>query len=162
VLTNCDSYERFPPFPFQGLPPIARIPGAMPALSLPFRAGPIRRAAYRPFAKRPIPPELVDDWVAPSLQGGAIRRDVRKFTAGMHKRHTLEAAERFGELEVPVLLAWAPEDRVFKLRDAERLAAAIPRARLEKIADAKTFVPLDRPERLAELIRGFAASNGSL
>jgi len=56
-----------------------------------------------------------------------------------------------------VLIAWAPEDRFFKLRYAERLAAEIPGARLERIDDALTFVPVDQPQRTAELIAGFVS-----
>jgi pimeloyl-ACP methyl ester carboxylesterase len=161
VLTNCDSFDNFPPFPFNAMPPIARLPGGMTALTLPFRLGPVRRATYGQLAKRPIAPELIDDWLAPSMRDVDIKRDARKFTAGMHKRHTLEAARRFGELELPVLLAWAPEDSFFKLADAERLRAAIPNARLETIPDAKTFVPLDQPERLAELIAAFVREDST-
>ena len=55
-----------------------------------------------------------------------------------------------------MLLAWAPEDRFFKLRYAERLAEAFPDARLELIDDSYTFVPVDQPQRTAELIAAFA------
>jgi pimeloyl-ACP methyl ester carboxylesterase len=56
------------------------------------------------------------------------------------------------------MLAWAVEDRFFKLSFAERLAATIPGATLEKIEDSYTFVPEDQPERLAELIGAFAGA----
>jgi pimeloyl-ACP methyl ester carboxylesterase len=72
------------------------------------------------------------------------------------KRYTLAAAERFADLEIPVLLAWGAEDRLFKPSHAERLAEGDPGARLVMIPDAKTFLPLDQPERLAELIAEFA------
>jgi pimeloyl-ACP methyl ester carboxylesterase len=39
----------------------------------------------------------------------------------------------------------------------ERLAAAMPHARLEVIDGAGHFLPEDQPERLAELIAGFTA-----
>ena len=29
----------------------------------------------------------------------------------MNKRHTLEAAQRLGETELPILLTWAPGDK---------------------------------------------------
>jgi pimeloyl-ACP methyl ester carboxylesterase len=54
------------------------------------------------------------------------------------------------------LIAWAPEDHFFKFRDAERLAAAFPDARLERIEDSLTFVSIDQPERTADLIAAFA------
>jgi pimeloyl-ACP methyl ester carboxylesterase len=161
VLTNCDSYENFPPFPFGAMPPIARLPGGMTALALPFRIGPVRRTTYGLFAKRPIPRELVDDWMAPSLSDAEIKRDTRKFTLGIHKRHTLAAAQRFGELEIPVLLAWGRDDRFFKLPEAQRLAREIPDARLETVEDAKTFVPLDQPEWVADRIGAFVAATAA-
>jgi pimeloyl-ACP methyl ester carboxylesterase len=80
---------------------------------------------------------------------------VASILKGISPRYTLEAAERFGEFTKPVLIAWAPEDRFFKLRYAERLASAFPDARLELIEDSYTFVSLDQPERTAELIAAF-------
>ena len=55
-----------------------------------------------------------------------------------------------------MLVAWAPEDRFFKLRYGERLAKDFPNARLELIEDSYTFVPIDQPARTAELIAAFA------
>jgi pimeloyl-ACP methyl ester carboxylesterase len=83
---------------------------------------------------------------------------------GISNRYTLEAAERLRDFDRPALLAWAPEDRFFKFRFAERLATDIPNARLERVEDSYTFVPEDQPQRLADLIRDFArqpASAGS-
>jgi pimeloyl-ACP methyl ester carboxylesterase len=156
VLTNCDTYEHFPPFPFNLMVPVARIPGGMSALALPFRIGAIRRAAFAPFAKRKIPDALSASWMSPSATDAGVKRDLRKVTAGFDKRYTLEAAEHLSRSELDVLFAWAPEDHLFKLADAERLAAAIPNARLETIPDAGTFVPFDQPQRVADAISGFA------
>ena len=44
---------------------------------------------------------------------------------------------------------------MFPLRSAERLAAMIPGARLEQIADSRAFVPQDQPELLAQAIAAF-------
>jgi pimeloyl-ACP methyl ester carboxylesterase len=161
VLTNCDTFENFPPSVFKLLPPLAKLPGAMAVVGLPFRVPALRRAAFAPFAKRPIPAELVDSWMKPSQSDPAINRDTAKVTAGMNKRFTLEAAERLKTFDRPTLIAWAPEDRVFKLADARKLAGTIPDARLETIDDAKTFVALDQPQRLAELIGDFVAETES-
>jgi pimeloyl-ACP methyl ester carboxylesterase len=162
VLTNCDTHDNFPPSVFKVMPPLAKLPGAMTAMSLPFRIGALRRAAFAPFAKTTIPPELIDSWMQPSQSDAAIRRDTAKVTAGMNKRHTLEAAEKLARFDRPTLLAWAPEDRVFRLSYAERLAETIPGARLEKIPDARTFVPLDQPKHLAETIAAFVASSAAV
>ena len=54
-----------------------------------------------------------------------------------------------------MLVAWAADDRVFPLAHAERLAAAFPNGRLERIEDSYTFVSIDQSERTAELIGAF-------
>ena len=77
---------------------------------------------------------------------------------GISSRYTLEAATRFGSFDKPVLVAWATDDRVFPLTHAERLAAAFPQGRLERIEDSYTFVPIDQPERTAELVGAFAGA----
>ena len=157
VLTNCDTFEHFPPSVFKAMPAIARVPGGMTMLSAPFRIGPLARAAYRPFTIEPIPSELISSWLEPSLSDSGIRHDTRKLTAGMHKRHTLAAAEKLRSYERPVRFAWGTDDRFFKTAHAERLAAMLPDARIAEIPRARTFVPLDQPRRVAELIAEFAA-----
>ena len=159
VLTNCDTFEHFPPFPFNALPPIARLPGAFKALAFPFRSGRVRRATYAPLAKRPIDRELVDEWLAPLASDEGIARDARKTTAGIHKRHTIAAAERLRSFERPVRFAWGLDDRFFKLAHAERLAATLPDAAITQIDDAGTFVPLDQPARVAEAIDAVIAES---
>jgi pimeloyl-ACP methyl ester carboxylesterase len=70
----------------------------------------------------------------------------------------LQAAERLRAFNGPVLVAWGEQDRFFPRRLAERLAREIPRAQLEIVEGARTFVPEDAPERLAELIAKFVAT----
>ncbi len=55
VLTNCDTEDNFPPFPFNAMPPLARVPGGFVALTVPFRLGAVRRFAYGLLTDRPIP-----------------------------------------------------------------------------------------------------------
>jgi pimeloyl-ACP methyl ester carboxylesterase len=155
VLTNCDTYENFPPGIFKAMPPIAKLPGGMTLLSAPFRIGALARGAFKPFSKDPIPADLVASWMAPALHDPAVKRDARKVTVGMNKRYTLEAAEKLRNSELPLLLTWAPGDKLFPLKHAQRLAGEVPNARLVEISDSKTFVPLDQPAQLADLIADF-------
>jgi pimeloyl-ACP methyl ester carboxylesterase len=155
VLTNCDTHENFPPGPFKAMPPIARLPGGMAVLAAPFRIGAIARAAFRPFTKKPLPPELIRSWMEPGLNDPGVKHDLKKVTVGMNKRYTLEAAEKLRTSDLPVLLAWAPKDRVFPLKFAERLAGEVPNARIVEIPDAGTFVPFDQPQRVADEIATF-------
>jgi pimeloyl-ACP methyl ester carboxylesterase len=156
VLTNCDTHDNFPPGAFKAMPLIARLPGGMAAMAAPFRIDSLGRAAFRPFSKEQISPELVASWLQASSGDPALRRDLRKVTSGMNKRYTNEAAERLRGSQLPILLAWAPGDRYFPLSYAERLASEAGNARIVQIPDAKTFVPLDQPQRLAEEIADFA------
>jgi pimeloyl-ACP methyl ester carboxylesterase len=158
VLTNCDTHENFPPGIFKTMPPLAKLPGGMAVLAAPFRIPAVARAAFRPFTRDPLPPELIASWMDPGLHDPGVKRDLKKVTVGMNKRYTLEAAEKLKESELPTLLTWAPGDRLFPLKYAERLTADMPNARLVQIPDAKTFVPIDQPQRLADEIATFVGS----
>jgi pimeloyl-ACP methyl ester carboxylesterase len=57
---------------------------------------------------------------------------------------------------MPVLLAWAMGDRLFPARDARRLAADLPQARLVELPGDRTFVMLDHPAETAAAIDAFA------
>jgi pimeloyl-ACP methyl ester carboxylesterase len=159
VLTNCDTHENFPPGIFKAMPPLAKLPGGMTVLAAPFRIGAVARGAFRPFARTRIPDELIASWMEPGMRDPGVRRDLKKVTVGMNKRYTLEAAEKLRGSDLPILLAWAPGDRYFPLKYAERLAAEAGNARIAQVPDSKTFVPLDQPGRLADLIAEFAGSN---
>jgi pimeloyl-ACP methyl ester carboxylesterase len=157
VLTPCDAYDNFLPPAFRPLQALARVPGSvwLIAQSLRLRAARRLPLAYGWLMKRPDD-ALTATWLEPAGSSRAIRREVASILKSISPRYTLQAAERFAEFTKPVLIAWAPEDRFFKLRYAERLAGAFPDARLELIEDSYTFVPLDQPERTAELIAAFA------
>lgn len=159
VLTPCDAYENFLPPMFLSMQVLARVPGGIFVMAQSLRPRVFRRLplAFGWLAKHGIPDALSDAWLAPMLSNAAIRDDLTAVLKGISTRYTLEAAERFGQFDKPVLLAWAPEDRIFKLRYAERMAGAFPKARLEPIADSYTFVSLDQPKRTAELVAAFVA-----
>jgi pimeloyl-ACP methyl ester carboxylesterase len=141
VLTNCDAFENFLPPAFRPLQWAARVPGGLMGMM----------AGMRDFADAPT-----REWVDPFLTNREVRRDTIKVLRGIDSRYTIEAAEKLRTFDRPTLLAWAVEDRFFKISYAERLAATISGATLERIEDSYTFVSEDQPERLAELIARFA------
>jgi pimeloyl-ACP methyl ester carboxylesterase len=157
ILTNCDAYDNFPPKLFGYFKPTARIPGAWTLLAQSMRVKPLRRSpiAYGVLTKRPIPMEMLDEWLRPTIEKAEIREDTKKFILGTEPKLTEQAARDLEGFRSPTLFAWAPEDRWFKVEHADRLAASMPDARVVRIPDAKTFVSLDQPERLAEEISGF-------
>jgi pimeloyl-ACP methyl ester carboxylesterase len=157
VLTNCDAYDNFPPKLFSYFKPMARIPGAFALTAQMMRIKPLRRTptAFGQLTKSRIPEDMLDDWLNPALEEPRIREDTRKFILGIDPSQTVQAAKDLEGFDRPTLFAWAPEDRWFKVEHADRLAASMPNARVERIPDAKTFVSIDQPDRLAEAIRAF-------
>jgi pimeloyl-ACP methyl ester carboxylesterase len=156
VLTNCDCFEVFPPKEFVPMIKSARVPGAVRAALQPMRAAAARRAgmAYGGLA-REIPDEVTAAWVEPARTDAAVRRDLIRFMKAVDNAIAIDAAKRFAQLKVPSLVVWAQDDRFFPRELGERLAAALPNARLEPVANSRTFVSEDQPEALADLIRGF-------
>jgi pimeloyl-ACP methyl ester carboxylesterase len=154
VLTNCDAFEHFPPPAFAGMfKLLARVPGAIKVLELGGRSRGVRRRAMAlmPLTVQPIPDELLAAWMAP-LRDAGVRRDLRKVAQGISSEDTLAAAEKLGSFDGTALIVWGQRDKFFPLADAERLQRLFSDARLELIEDARAFVQLDAPERLAELI----------
>ena len=95
---------------------------------------------------------LARGWVKPVFERPAVLDDLRRFTVALDNEVTLDAARRLPAFGKPVLLAWAPDDKLFPLELARRLAAALPDARLETIAESRAFSMVDQPDRLAGLI----------
>jgi len=157
VLTPCDAYENFLPPAFKPLQWMARVPGSIWLMAQSLRADVLRRTvAYGMLAKRRLTADLTQPWGEPIQRDARIRGEVAAILRGIDSRYTLDAAQRFRGFEKPVLLAWAPKDRYFKLEFAERLERDFPNARLERIEDSATFVMVDQPQRTAELISEFA------
>jgi pimeloyl-ACP methyl ester carboxylesterase len=160
VLTPCDAYENFlPPF-FRPLQYAAKVPGLLTTLVQPTRVRALQRGPLAfglLISPENIDPEVLNAWVRPFLDDRGVRRDAIRFLRSISSRYTLEAAEALKGFERPTLIAWAPEDRFFKFKYAQRLASEMPNARLVTIEDSRTFVSEDQPERLAEEIASFAS-----
>jgi pimeloyl-ACP methyl ester carboxylesterase len=157
VLTPCDSYETFPPPAFAPLIALGRIPGGIWTIGNMMRPRFAQRLpiAFGWLSKKPVDEPVMRSFLRPIQTDRRIRRELAAVLSGIDKRYTLQAAERFAAFDKPVLIAWAAEDRFFKRSSAERLAREFPNARLELIENSLTFVPIDQPRRLAELISVF-------
>jgi len=158
LLTNCDAFENFLPPAFRPLQWAARVPPALTGMMQGMRFAPMRRLpnAFGRLIKRDFAGAPTREWVEPYLTEPGVRRDTVKVLRGIDPRYTIEAADRLRNFDRPAMLAWAVEDRFFKVSFAEKLAATINGATLERIEDSYTFVSEDQPERLAELIARFA------
>jgi pimeloyl-ACP methyl ester carboxylesterase len=164
LLTNCDAFENFLPPAFRPLQWAARVPGMLTGTMQGMRFASMRRLpnAYGRLIKRDFDAAPTREWVEPYLTERGVRRDTIKVLRGIDPRYTNEAAEKLRGFDRPTLLAWAVEDRFFKISFAERLADTINGAALERIEDSYTFVSEDQPERLAKLIAHFARDPASV
>jgi pimeloyl-ACP methyl ester carboxylesterase len=155
ALTNCDVLERFPPPLLRPLVGAARVGALGPLL----RTTRLRatRAALMALVARRYDPALARDWMAPLADPRILRDAVRVF-AGVDARHTLDAARLLRGSDLPVLLAWAMGDPLFPARDARRLAAQLPHARLVELPGDRTFVMLDQPAATSDALEGFVAT----
>ena len=127
VLTNCDAFENFLPPAFRPLQLAARVPPLLNGLIQGMRLAPMRRLpiAYGWLIKHDLDGAPLREWVEPFLSDRGVRRDTVKVLRGIDPKHTFEAAERLRDFDRPALLAWAVEDRFFKVSFAERLAELI-------------------------------------
>ena len=158
VLTPSDCFEYFFPPIFKALPPLARIPGSMAVLGqlLRIRALYPLPVLFGWVVKRPLPDAVAQAYLSPLRKSAGVRRDLRKLLRAVHPRYTLAAAEALRTFDRPVLLAWAPEDKLFPIRLAHRLAALLPDAKLVEVPDSYTFLSEDQPAVLARHVVEFA------
>ena len=153
VLTNCDAFEAFPPSFFKALVVAAKLPGGLKAALQPMRTAAGRRSpvGFGMLSHGDVD-HLARGWVRPVFEQPAVLEDLRRFTVAIEPEVTLDAARRLPDFGKPVLLAWAPDDKLFPLELAQRLAAAVPGARLETIERSRAFSMIDQPDRLAQLV----------
>jgi pimeloyl-ACP methyl ester carboxylesterase len=161
VLTNCDAFEQFPPQFFVPLFALARSRLAVWTVAQQTRLRAVRHSplAFGALLNRPLPASLTRGWIQPLLDSPAIRRDVTRFARGMQRTELADAATWLGQFEGPVHLVWGTRDKHFTIELGRRLAAAFQRAQLDEVADATTFVSIDRPDAVVSAVRDVLAKS---
>jgi len=161
VLTNCDAFEQFPPRYFGPLFTLARSPLAVWLLAQQTRLRAVRHSplGFGPLLSRPRPAGLTRGWIQPLLDSAAIRHDLTRFARGLQGTELTGAASWLGRFQRPVRLVWGTRDKHFTLELGRRLAAAFPLAQLDEVADATTFVSIDRPGAVVSAVEGVLATS---
>jgi len=149
VLTNCDAFDQFPPPKLRRFISLLRHPAALALATLSMRSTRVRhgRFGFGPFANR-YEAAMTRAWIEP-LGDRAIRRDVSRLARAVDPAELAGVGTRLRHFDRPVRLVWGTADPFFTLDLARRLAAAFPDAELVEVPGARTFVPLDAPDRLA-------------
>jgi pimeloyl-ACP methyl ester carboxylesterase len=163
VLTNCDAFDTFPPFPFNVVFRLLKGEWRMKANLLPMRLRGIRHSplGFGLLAKR-LDAAQTRSWIEPALTNVRIRRDAVRFLRAMNPRELLDVSTRLKNFSGPVRIVWGSADYAFKLDLGRRLQQAFRGAELIELPDARTFVAIDAPEALADQIASFATPSAVL
>jgi pimeloyl-ACP methyl ester carboxylesterase len=154
VLTNCDSYEHFPPGSFVQIVKLCRFSPAVGGGILRLLATGPGQAFFLKNVCHRIPTKERQREVFGAFATSAVaRRDAVTLTASLDPALTMRAAPAIEAFDRPVTLTWGTEDKLFPLAHASRLRDAFPRSTLIEIPACSTYVMLDAPGVLADAIR---------
>jgi pimeloyl-ACP methyl ester carboxylesterase len=159
VLTNCESYDQFPPDALKKASAASRsFPWlARAAIRLSARRA-IRLSARRrssPVTASGLDRERVESIFGPAARDRRVAGDLVAAMAGFRPQLLIDAAEAIPRFDRPVLLIWGEECPYFPAAHARRLASDFPRATLVPVPGARTWVPVDDPAAVAGAIAGF-------
>ncbi|MGW4244389.1 alpha/beta fold hydrolase [Nocardia sp. NPDC004722] len=157
VLAGVDCFEYFPPPLLRWAMALAPLPGSVRMLTEAMRVRALQRLPFTlgAITQRPLPPEVMDGYLLPSRTSAAIRADARRFLLDVSPRRTLDAAQLFGTVTIPVHVVWGSHSRLIPARFARRLAAAFPHGSLHLIDEAQMLIQEDQPQALAAQILEF-------
>ncbi|MFF8844126.1 alpha/beta fold hydrolase [Streptomyces sp. NPDC015127] len=93
---------------------------------------------------------LVEPWTGDVGQAAFYRQ-----IAQADQRHTDEIEDRYGSVDMPVLVCWGEDDTWIPATRGKDLADRIPGARLHPIAGAGHLVQEDAPAELTSALLGF-------
>ena len=156
VLTNCDSYEHFPPAGFAKITQMCAKRPRVGGIILKFLASKRGRKFFlKSVCANPPAEPLATDLFENFGGSKAINKDAVAVSAAVEPSVTLETAHAIPSFDRPVLLAWGDSDELFPVSHAERLAADFPRANVRLFQGAKAYVMIDRPAELAAAITEF-------
>jgi len=153
VLTNCDAFDKFPPFPFTLVFALLRGPVSIKILIEQMRLKALRHSplGFGLLMNDPNP-ELTAAWLEPCRTNSRIRRDLATLLRNVGRTDLVEVSTRFRQFTKPVTLVWGQRDRCFTPSLGRRLAALFPSSTLVEVPGARTFVALDNPAAVIDAI----------
>jgi pimeloyl-ACP methyl ester carboxylesterase len=158
VLTNCDAFEQFPPFPFNVVFAAMRGPRLIRALAGPMRIPAIRNSplGYGLLLQRDD--ALTASWLEPGISDPRIAQNLATLLRGVRSADLTDVATRLPRFTKPVTLVWGMADKSFKPALGRRLAAVFPDATFVEVPGARTFVSLDAPQAVIDAVAKISAT----
>jgi pimeloyl-ACP methyl ester carboxylesterase len=153
VLTNCDAFDKCPPFPFDIVFGLLRGPVSIKALFGLMRLQALRHSAlgFGMLTNQPDP-HLTAAWLQPCLEDSRICRDLAALLRQVATADLTDVATRLPRFSKPATLVWGQRDRLFTPGLGHRLAGVFSNGKLIEVPDAKTFVSLDNPDAVIDAI----------
>ena len=157
VLTNCDSYDQFPPDKLQRLPAVCRAAPRLAAslVRFQFRSAAAQRRGLSSVTASGLDDERAESFLGPLRRDRRVADDFVAAFAGFRPQLLVDAAEAIPRFDRPVLLIWGESCEFFPITYARRLVSDFPRAALLSVPGAKTWVPVDNPAAVADAIGTF-------
>lgn len=103
-----------------------------------------------PGLREDVAGQLVAPWLGEAGQPAFYRQ-----IAQADQRYTDQVQERYGTIDIPVLVFWGEEDAWIPVAKARELASAIPGAQLRILPEAGHLVPEDAPAELVAALLSF-------
>jgi pimeloyl-ACP methyl ester carboxylesterase len=158
VLTNCDAFDKFPPFPFNVVFATMRGPRSIRLLSKLMKVTALRHSPLGyGLLLRPDDGALTASWVAPMSTDRRIAQNLATLLRGVAATDLVDVATRLPRFTKPVTIVWGMADRSFTPALGRRLAALFPNASMVEVPSARTFVALDAPRAVVDAIETVGA-----
>jgi len=152
VLTNCDAFDKFPPFPFTLVFALLRGPVSIKILFEQMRIKALRHSPLGFGLLVDPDPQLTASWLEPARTDVRIRRDLARLLRAVAKTDLTDVSTRLPRFTKPVTIVWGQRDRAFTPSLGRRLAALFPNSTLNEVPGARTFVSLDAPSTVIDAI----------
>ncbi len=157
VICPSEAFDNFPPgFPGKVAWLASRNTLTVSLAMRQLKIGWLRRQwlMFGQMAKRPVPQDIVDEWMTAGLADRRIRQDLVKYCrTKFDKADLIRATNRLADFDGGVLVLWSrnpvmPDDHATHL-------AELTGGTLRYIDDANVLVMLDQPEQTALEIGAF-------
>ncbi len=157
VICPSEAFDNFPPgFPGKVAWLASRNTLTVSLAMRQLKIGWLRRQwlMFGQMAKRPVPQDIVDEWMTAGLADRRIRQDLVKYCrTKFNKADLIRATNRLADFDGGVLVLWSrnpvmPDDHATHLAD-------LTGGTLRYIDDANVLVMLDQPEQTALEIGAF-------
>jgi pimeloyl-ACP methyl ester carboxylesterase len=158
VLTNCDAFDKFPPFPFTAVFALLRGPVSIKLLFEQMRIKALRHSPLGYGLLVHPDPQLTAAWLEPARTDVRIRRDLATLLRRVAQTDLVDVSTRLGRFAKPVTMVWGQRDRAFTPALGRRLAALFPNCAFIEVPEARTFVSLDAPEAVIAAIEKVGAA----